>query len=40
MKDDCDRSFERAFQAWIGPETAWFERSRNCFGGSLGGSKT
>ena len=24
------RLFERAFQAWIGPEIAWFERSRNC----------
>ena len=40
MKDDCDRSFERAFQAWIRPETALFERSQNCSGGSLGGSKT
>ena len=40
LKDDCDRLFERAFQAWIGPETAWFEQSRNCSGWSLGGSKT
>ena len=40
MKDDCDRSFERTFQAWIGPETTWFEQSRNCSRGSLGGSKT
>ena len=32
MKDDCDLLFERAFQAWIGPETAWFERSHNCSG--------
>ena len=39
MKDDCDRSFERVFQVSIEPETAWFERSRNCSGGSLGGSK-
>ena len=40
MKYDYDRLFERAFQAWIGPETAWFERNHNCSGWSLGGSKT
>ena len=40
MKDDCDRLFEHTFQVWIGLETAWFERSRNYSGGSLGGSKT
>ena len=40
MKDDCDRLFERAFQAWIRPETAWSERSQNCSGWYLGGSKT
>ena len=33
MKDDCDRLFERAFQAWIGPEIAWFERSQIVLGG-------
>ena len=40
MKDDCDLLFEHAFQAWIEPEIAWFERSRNCSGWSLGGFKT
>ena len=40
MKDDCDQLFERAFQEWIGPETAWFERSLNYSGWSLDGSKT
>ena len=40
MKDDCDRLFERVFQAWIGLKTAWFKWSRNCSRGSLGGSKT
>ena len=40
MKDDCDRLFERVFQAWIEPDTACFKRSWNCFGWSLGGSKT
>ena len=40
MKDVCVRSFERAFYARFGPETAWFEWSRNCPGGSLGGFKT
>ena len=40
MKDDCDRIFECSFQAWIGPETAWFERSQNRSSWSLGGSKT
>ena len=40
MKDDCDRLFERAFQALMGLENAWFERSRNCSGRPLGGSKT
>ena len=40
MKDDCGQLFERTFQEFIGPETAWFERSQNCSGWSLGGSKT
>ena len=40
MKDDCDRLFDRAFQVRIEPEIAWFERSRNCSGWPLGGSKT
>ena len=40
MKDVCVQSFERAFYARIGLETVWFERSRNCLGGFLGGFKT
>ena len=40
MKDVYVRSFERAFYARIGPETVWFEQSRNCLGGSFSGFKT
>ena len=40
MKDDRVRSFERAFKSWVGPEIIWFERSRNCLRGTLGGSRT
>ena len=40
MKDVYVRSFESAFYARIGPKIVWFEWSRNCPGGSLGGFKT
>ena len=40
MKDDRDQLLGIAFKPGVGPEIVWFEQSRKCPGGFLGGSRT